>query len=63
MFTEACEALLQLFLAVFGSLQQQLGAQFAERMAQLFLEVFTNERLTQAVMQQEAGQGPAVLDK
>lgn len=59
----ACEALLQLFLAVFGALQPQLGAPFSERVARMFLEVFTGERLAQAVLQQEAGRGPCVLDK
>ncbi|KAF4514168.1 UNVERIFIED_CONTAM: hypothetical protein B566_EDAN019328, partial [Ephemera danica] len=59
----ACEAFLQLFLAVFGALQPQLGAVFSERVARMFLEVFTGERLAQAVLQQEAGRGPCVLDK
>ncbi|XP_059490018.1 exportin-6-A [Neocloeon triangulifer] len=58
---EACEALLEIFLAVFKALQAQLGAQFAERMAQVFLEVFTGDRLTVAVLQLDSG--PCVIDK
>lgn len=60
-FTEASEALLEIFLAVFNALQAQLGAQFAERMAQVFLEVFTGDRLTLAVLQPDSG--PCVIDK
>jgi hypothetical protein len=46
---------------VFNALQAQLGAQFAERMAQVFLEVFTGDRLTLAVLQPDSG--PCVIDK
>ncbi|XP_065345250.1 exportin-6-A [Cloeon dipterum] len=58
---EACEALLEIFLAVFKALQAQLGAPFAERMAQGFLEVFTGDRLAVAVLQPDSG--PCVIDK